>query len=67
MKTEITFLTLAALPWFGFAANVTGTWKAESDSQIGLQKYTHPYAPPYFVARCLRSIECEKLRATTDP
>ena len=41
MRTEITLLTLAALPWFGFAADVTGTWKAEFDSQIGLQKYTY--------------------------
>ena len=41
MKTPITLLTLAALPWAGFAADVTGTWKAEFDSQIGLQKYTY--------------------------
>ena len=41
MKTQITLLTLAALPWAGFAADVTGTWKAEFDSQIGLQKYTY--------------------------
>jgi len=41
MKAQITLLTLAALPWFGFGADVTGTWKAEFDSQIGLQKYTY--------------------------
>jgi enterochelin esterase-like enzyme len=41
MKTQILLLTLAALPWSGFAADVTGTWKAEFDSQIGLQKYTY--------------------------
>jgi len=41
MKTQITLLTLAALPWAGFAADVTSMWKAEFDSQIGLQKYTY--------------------------
>jgi hypothetical protein len=40
MKDPITFLALAALPCLAFAADVTGTWKAEFDSQIGLQKYT---------------------------
>jgi enterochelin esterase-like enzyme len=41
MKTQITLLTLAALPWLGFAADVTGTWKSEFNSQIGLQKYAY--------------------------
>jgi enterochelin esterase-like enzyme len=42
MQTQITLLTtLIALPLVGFAADVTGTWKAEFDSQIGLQKYTY--------------------------
>jgi enterochelin esterase-like enzyme len=41
MKTQITLLTLAILPSFVTAANVTGTWKAEFDSQIGVQKYTY--------------------------
>jgi enterochelin esterase-like enzyme len=41
MKAPITFLTLAALPCLALAADVTGTWKAEFDSQIGLQKYTY--------------------------
>ncbi len=40
MKTSLILLTLAALPCFGFAADVTGTWKAEFDTQRGLQKYT---------------------------
>src|SRR6266571_2765979 len=40
MKIKITLLTLAAaFPWF--AADVTGTWKAEFDSQIGHLKYTY--------------------------
>ena len=41
MKTFLTTLTLAVLPCLGFAADVTGTWKAEFESQIGLQKYTY--------------------------
>ncbi len=40
MKTQIVLLTFAAtLP--SFAANISGTWKTEFDSQIGLQKYTY--------------------------
>src|SRR5581483_4469769 len=34
-------LSLAALPWSLPAADVTGTWKSEFDSQIGQQKYTY--------------------------
>ena len=41
MKTLITFLLLAACPLSVFAADVTGTWKSEFDSQIGPQKYTY--------------------------
>jgi len=33
-------LAIAALPLSLFAANVTGTWKSEFDSQIGKQNYT---------------------------
>ena len=40
MKTPIILLALAALPLSVFAANVTGTWKSEFESQIGTQKYT---------------------------
>jgi hypothetical protein len=40
MKTSFILLTLAALPLSLFAADVTGTWKTEFDSQIGNQKYT---------------------------
>ena len=40
MKTTILLLALA-LPFAGFAADVTGTWKSEFDSQIGRQKYTY--------------------------
>ena len=43
MKTSITLLTLAALPLSILAADVTGTWKSEFDSQIGLQKYTYAF------------------------
>jgi enterochelin esterase-like enzyme len=39
MKIQITLLSLA-LPCFALAADVTGTWKAEFDTQRGLQKYT---------------------------
>jgi enterochelin esterase-like enzyme len=40
MKTHITLLTLAVASLSAFAADVTGTWKAEFDTQRGLQKYT---------------------------
>jgi hypothetical protein len=39
MKTAITLLFLAALPLSVSAADLTGTWKAEFDTQRGLQKY----------------------------
>jgi enterochelin esterase-like enzyme len=39
MKTPIVLLTLATLPCLAVAAEVTGTWKAEFDTQIGVQKY----------------------------
>ena len=40
MKTHITLLTLAVASLSALAADVTGTWKAEFDTQRGLQKYT---------------------------
>src|ERR1043166_1342581 len=40
MKTHTTLLTLAALSLSALGADVTGTWKAEFDTQRGLQKYT---------------------------
>src|SRR5437016_11267523 len=40
MKTHTTLLTLVALSLSALAADVTGTWKAEFDTQRGLQKYT---------------------------
>ena len=40
MKTHTTLLTIAALSLSALAADVTGTWKAEFDTQRGLQKYT---------------------------
>jgi enterochelin esterase-like enzyme len=40
MKTQVMVLTLAALPHFALAADVSGTWKSEFDTQIGVQKYT---------------------------
>ena len=40
MKRHITILTFAALALSALAAEVTGTWKAEFDTQRGLQKYT---------------------------
>ena len=36
----MTLLTLAALPYLVVAADVTGTWKADFETQRGLQKYT---------------------------
>jgi enterochelin esterase-like enzyme len=41
MKNPIILLALVALPWAGLAADITGTWKSEFDSQIGRQKYTY--------------------------
>ena len=40
MKTQITLLTFAALSLSALAADVTGTWKADFETQRGLQKYT---------------------------
>ncbi len=40
MKTHITLLTLAVASISALAADVTGTWKAEFETQRGLQKYT---------------------------
>ena len=40
MRTSLLILTLAALPLSILAADVTGTWKADFDTQRGLQKYT---------------------------
>ena len=40
MKTHITLLTLAIASLSALAADVTGTWKAEFETQRGLQKYT---------------------------
>ncbi len=39
MKTPVLILTLIALSLSAWAADLTGKWKAEFDSQIGLQKY----------------------------
>jgi alpha-N-arabinofuranosidase len=43
MKTPVLLLTLAALPLAAFAADISGTWKSEFDSQIGHQKYTFTF------------------------
>jgi len=40
MKTRISLLTLALSVCSVWAANVTGVWKAQFDTQRGLQKYT---------------------------
>jgi len=40
MKTCITLLTLAVASISALAADVTGTWKADFETQRGLQKYT---------------------------
>lgn len=41
MKICSFILLLASLPCLALAADVTGTWKAEFDTQIGRQKYTY--------------------------
>jgi len=40
VKIHITLLTLAVASLSALAADVTGTWKAEFETQRGLQKYT---------------------------
>lgn len=40
MKTSFALLMIAALPFSLAAADVTGNWKADFDTQRGLQKYT---------------------------
>jgi enterochelin esterase-like enzyme len=40
MKIQITLLSLALFSLSALAADVTGTWKAEFETQRGLQKYT---------------------------
>jgi enterochelin esterase-like enzyme len=41
MKYPLILVTLAAFQLAALAADVTGTWKAEFDTQIGVQKYTY--------------------------
>jgi enterochelin esterase-like enzyme len=43
MRTSLQILAFAALPLSILAADVTGTWKSEFDSQIGTQKYTFTF------------------------
>ncbi|HOB32960.1 MAG TPA: hypothetical protein PKH32_08790, partial [Verrucomicrobiota bacterium] len=43
MKTKLLFLSLVAVPVVALAADITGTWKSEFDSQIGRQKYTFTF------------------------
>src|SRR5450755_864495 len=40
MRTPVALVTLVALPLSILAADVTGIWKADFDTQRGLQKYT---------------------------
>jgi enterochelin esterase-like enzyme len=43
MKTVILLLNLAVLSRLALATDISGTWKSEFDSQIGLQKYTYTF------------------------
>ena len=43
MKTPVALLTMAALPLSILAADATRTWKADFDTQRGLQKYTFTF------------------------
>src|ERR1041384_1943443 len=40
MRTNITLLTLAVASLTALAADITGNWKAQFETQRGLQKYT---------------------------
>ena len=41
MKKQLLLFSLLAVPCIGAAADLSGTWKSEFDSQIGRQKYTY--------------------------
>src|SRR5690242_795225 len=41
MKKQLFLFVLLAAPFIGVAADLSGTWKSEFDSQIGRQKYTY--------------------------
>jgi len=41
MKNRLLPFILFSAPCIAFAADVSGTWKSEFDSQIGRQKYTY--------------------------
>jgi len=43
MKIKLIALALAAMPLSVLAADITGTWKADFDSQIGHQNYTFTF------------------------
>jgi hypothetical protein len=43
MKNTTITLLLAVLPVYAFAADVTGTWTASFETQIGLQNYTYEF------------------------
>jgi enterochelin esterase-like enzyme len=43
MKTLLVLIALAAAQVSAWAANLTGTWKAEFDTQIGVQKYSFTF------------------------
>ncbi len=43
MKALLALLAVVAAPGLTLAADVTGSWKAEFDTQIGLQKYTFTF------------------------
>ena len=43
MKKLFLLLIMAALPLSLLAADITGVWKSEFDSQIGVQKYTFTF------------------------
>jgi enterochelin esterase-like enzyme len=43
MKQNILLASLLAVPLSVFAADISGTWKSEFDSQIGVQKYTYTF------------------------
>ena len=43
-KLLITLVALALLPVSAWAADISGTWKASFDTQIGKQDYTYTFA-----------------------
>jgi enterochelin esterase-like enzyme len=66
MKIPVLYLSLAVLPFSVFAADITGTWKSEFDTQIGLQKYTYTFKQDGSKLTGKASMEAGERKGETD-